>query len=66
MTQDLQKLVTKHSKGDVLATKGKRTVKLVFYCALTTKNLAIQFEQYLKTGSDQAFRNRHLTKTEHS
>ena len=59
-TDDLQKRMLKHNKGDVLATKGKRPVKLIYYCAFSSKQKALQFEKYLKTGSGQAFRNKHL------
>ena len=60
ITDNLKQRFQKHSKGDVLATKGKRPVTLVFYCAFPTKKLATAFEQYLKTGSGQSFRNRHF------
>lgn len=59
-TSDLKKRLAKHSKGGVLATKGHRPVKLIFYCAFPTKKQAIDFEFYLKSGSGQAFRNKHL------
>ena len=59
-TGDLQKRVLKHNKGDVLATKGKRPVKLIYYCSFLSKSQVLKFEQYLKTGSGQAFRNKHL------
>jgi len=59
-TNNLQKRVTKHNKGDVLATKGKRPIKLVYYCSFESKPKALVFEQYLKTGSGQAFRNKHF------
>jgi len=59
-TDNLENRITKHNKGDVLATKGKRPVQLVFYCAFPTKKQAIDFEKYLKSGSGQSFRNRHL------
>lgn len=59
-TSNLPKRIAKHNKGDVLATKGKRPVKLVFYCAFPSKKKALEFEKYLKTGSGQSFRNRHL------
>jgi len=58
--KDVKKRFIKHSKGDALATKGKRPVELVFYCAFMIKQQAIDFEKYLKSGSGQAFRNRHL------
>ena len=60
ITDDLKKRIQKHSKGDVLATKGKRPVTLIFYCAFPTKKQATDFERYLKSGSGQSFRNRHF------
>ena len=59
-TNDVKKRLAKHNKGDVLATKGKRPVELIFYCAFPTKKKALEFEKYLKNGSGQAFRNKHL------
>lgn len=59
-TTDLQKRITRHTNGNVLATKGKRPLSMIFYCAFPTKHKAVEFEQYLKTGSGQAFRNKHL------
>lgn len=59
-TKDIEKRFIKHNKGDVLATKGKRPLKLSFYCAFPTKAQALEFEKYLKSGSGQAFRNKHL------
>ncbi|MEX2361882.1 MAG: GIY-YIG nuclease family protein [Patescibacteria group bacterium] len=60
-TTNLKNRVRKHNSGGVLATKGNRPVHLAFYCAFPTKPLAIAFEAYLKSGSGQAFRNRHFT-----
>lgn len=59
-TKNVKARVLKHSGGNVLATKGRRPVKLIYYCAFETKGTAIKFEQYLKTGSGQAFRTKHL------
>jgi len=59
-TNDLQNRVQKHDKGDVLATKDKRPAEVIYYCSFPSKEKAIRFEKYLKTGSGQAFRNRHL------
>lgn len=59
-TGDLQKRILKHNKGDVIATKGKRPIKLLWYCSSEAKQKALEFEKYLKTGSGQAFRNKHL------
>lgn len=59
-TKDVKNRLEKHISGSVLATKGKRSLQLVYYCAFRSKDNAIKFERYLKTGSGQAFRNKHL------
>ena len=59
-TKNVKKRFEKHSGGNVLATKGKRPVEIVYYCAFPSKSQALEFEKYLKTGSGQAFRNKHL------
>lgn len=59
-TEDLEMRVLRHSRGEVKSTKSKRPVELVFHCTFGSKTKALQFEKYLKTGSGQAFRNRHL------
>jgi len=59
-TRDIRKRYIKHKKGSVLATKGLRPLKLIFYCVFPTKNKALRFEKYLKSGSGQAFRNKRL------
>jgi len=59
-TDDVKKRFAKHNKGDVLATKGKRPIEMVFYCAFKTKKQAVKLEMYLKSGSGQSFRNKHL------
>lgn len=59
-TNNLKERIKKHNKGDVLATKGKRPIEPIFYCGFKTKEKAHAFERYLKTGSGQSFRNRHL------
>ncbi|MDZ7786495.1 MAG: GIY-YIG nuclease family protein [Candidatus Saccharibacteria bacterium] len=59
-TKDVKARLEKHQKGNVLATKGYRPIKLIYYCAFNSKRRALEFEEYLKTGSGQAFRNKHL------
>lgn len=59
-TVDVKLRVAKHNKGNVLSTKGKRPLELVWYCSFSAKQMAVEFEMYLKTGSGQAFRNKHL------
>lgn len=59
-SSDVRMRFQKHNKGDVSATKGKRPAELIYYCAFPDKSQALEFEKYLKTGSGQAFRSRHL------
>jgi predicted GIY-YIG superfamily endonuclease len=59
-TSELKARIDCHNGGKVLSTKAFRPVKLVFYCAFPSKSKAIMFELYLKTGSGNGFRNKHL------
>ena len=40
--------------------KEHEQVRLIFYAAFLSKDKALKFEKYLKTGSGFAFRNKHL------
>lgn len=59
-TDDLKKRIAKHEKGECLATRNFRPLKLLWYSAFRTRIEARRFEDYLKSGSGQAFRNKHL------
>ena len=59
-TADLEKRVSAHKLGEVLSTKNKRPLGLVFYCSFSSKEKALMFEKYLKSSSGFAFRNKHL------
>lgn len=59
-THDLQERVKDHLEGKNISTKPFRPVKLMFYCAFPTKEQAINFQMYLKSGSGKAFRNKHF------
>jgi putative endonuclease len=54
-TSDLQKRLSEHNSGLNQSTKNGMPWKLIFYAGLLTEKKAIQFEQYLKTGSGKAF-----------
>jgi len=60
-TPDLKKRIKEHESGKSIATKNLLPVKLIWYCAFPTRIEARRFEKYLKSGSGQAFRNKHLT-----
>jgi putative endonuclease len=59
-TDDLKRRVKEHTLGQERTTKRFLPCKLVTYVAFDSRNRAIKFEKYLKTGSGFAFRNRHL------
>ena len=59
-TPDLKRRLEQHKKGQAKATKNLRPVELMWYCAFNNRLAALRFEKYLKTGSGQAFRNKHL------
>ncbi len=49
-TTDLVKRVKKHNNGEVLATKGRRPLTLVFYEAFKNKTDTGRDELFFKTG----------------
>ena len=59
-TQNLCSRIEKHKNGEVHHTAKFRPHKLVWYCSFEKKERAAEFEDYLKTGSGKAFRNKRL------
>ncbi len=59
-TQDLQKRLTQHNQGSVKTTANHRPEELLFYAAFKEKERAYAFEEYLKSSSGFAFRNKRL------
>ena len=59
-TPDIKRRIKEHQLGKCEATKNFRPVKLVWCCIFPTRLRARRFENYLKTGSGQAFRNKRL------
>jgi len=60
LSSDLEDRLHAHKNGEVSSTKNLRPVKLVFYAAFSSKEKAIGFEDYLKSSSGFAFRNKRL------
>lgn len=60
-TPDLKRRIKQHETNKSIATKNLLPLELVWYCAFPNRLEARRFETYLKTGSGQAFRNKHLT-----
>ncbi len=59
-SSDLRKRFIEHNKGLVKSTKPYLPWKLVFYAGFENKNLAEDFERYLKSGSGKAFAYKRL------
>ncbi|MCH2235393.1 MAG: GIY-YIG nuclease family protein [Crocinitomicaceae bacterium] len=59
-TQDIEKRLTRHGRGEVVYTASRLPVDLIGYTALSDKFKAYEYEKYLKSGSGIAFRNKRL------
>lgn len=59
-SSDLKSRIKTHNAGSVSSTKNFRPLNLIYYSGFISKKKAKDFEQYLKTGSGFAFRNKHL------
>ena len=60
---DLKKRLVKHKSGKVLSTKSNLNYELEWYCAFKTRDQALLFERYLKTGSGIAFMKKRFFKS---
>ena len=59
-TPNLERRIREHQSGKCEYTKNLRPVKLVWCGVFKNRLLASRFEKYLKSGSGQEFRKRHL------
>ena len=59
-TSDLKSRLAKHNAGEVPHTAKFHPWKVETYFAFETKEKAVAFETYLKTGSGHAFAKRHF------
>ncbi len=55
MTQDLEKRLSQHNRGENRSTKGFCPWKLVHKKSFGTRNEARIYEKYLKSGTGRAF-----------
>jgi len=60
LTSDLKKRLTAHNEGRSPHTSKFKPWKLVAYVGFVDEAKAINFEQYLKSGSGRAFANKRL------
>lgn len=59
-TKDMVARFDKHQSGGVPHTAKFRPVIITWYAGFQTKESATSFEDYLKSSSGKAFRNKHL------
>jgi len=59
-TPDIKKRFKEHENGLCKSTQRYRPVKLIWFCSFPERLQARRFENYLKSGSGMAFRNKHL------
>jgi len=62
VTHDLRQRLKDHNSGHSSHTSKYMPWKLVNYVAFSSKVAAVEFEQYLKSGSGSAFSSRHFWK----
>jgi len=54
-TADLRKRIKDHNNGQVISTRLRRPLKLIYYEACLDKHDAIRREKYLKTGMGKQY-----------
>ena len=59
-TADLRKRLEKHNRGEVPHTSKFTPWNVENYIAFETREKALAFEMYLKSGSGRAFANKHF------
>ena len=59
-TQNVERRLAKHNQGEVSHTSKFKPWELKFACSFPSKQHALTFEKYLKSGSGTMFRYRHL------
>lgn len=59
-TEDLRNRLATHNAGKSIHTRKFRPWEIAFYAAFNSKERAVQFGKYLKSGSGTVFRRRHL------
>ena len=60
LTHNIKKRISEHNNGLIYYTKSKLPVKLWWVGVFKNKCIAAKFEQYLKTGSGNAFFKKRL------
>lgn len=59
-TGDLRKRLVEHNTGKNTFTRLYRPWKIIWYAGFPSRNRAVDFEKYPKSGSGRVFLRRHL------
>ncbi len=59
-TTSISRRIKEHKKGEVSYTKDKLPIELIHISFFSDKQLAYDYERYLKSGSGKAFMKWHL------
>lgn len=59
-TDNLKRRIKEHQNAKVVTTSKNLPIKLVWYGYFVSKKKALEFENYLKSSSGFAFRNKRL------
>lgn len=60
VTNDLRRRISEHNSGNAKYSNSKKPFVLLWYSAFTDKQIAYEFEKYLKSSSGYAFTKKHL------
>ena len=60
LTENIKNRIHQHNNGSVSYTANRLPIKLIWVGVFKNKDKAANFEQYLKTGSGNAFFKKHL------
>ena len=59
-TNNLKERLKRHNSGQVASTKDRRPLRIICYTVFNDKQIAYDFERYLKIGSGRAFIKKHF------
>ena len=62
VTENLKTRLHEHNRGGAEYSSSKTPFMIVWFCAFPVKGIAYEFEEYLKSHSGIAFRNKRLVR----
>ena len=60
ITNDLKDRISRHNRGEISSTSKYKPWKLINFTAFPTREMAADYEKYLKSGSGTHFRHKRL------